>query len=34
MSDPAAFPEQMGLTLVEEGEAVGFDRCTYWLMRK
>jgi len=26
--------QDMGLTLVETGEAEGFDRCKYWLMRK
>ena len=26
--------QDMGLTLVDTGEAEGFDRCTYWLLRK
>ena len=26
--------QDMGLSLVESGEAVGFDQCTYWLLEK
>lgn len=26
--------QDMGLKLVESGEALGFDRCTYWLLEK
>jgi hypothetical protein len=26
--------QDLGLTLIETGEAVGFDRCDYWLFQK
>lgn len=29
-----ALYEAMGLTLVEQGQAAGFDDCAFWLMRK